>query len=345
MAQPRPDRAPAASRPRCAPTPPTTVIDYPQMGAIVSHKLGPRTGLPPYVAIPDVAADIGGTGYLSGKYGAFGLGGSPDRAGKFAVQDMVLPGTLTEKNFQRRQSIRKIVEQQIRALEADLVTLDAMDDFYKQAYTLISSPEARLRSRSTRNRKRRRNCMESASTSGPRPRSLVESCCSLGGWLKRACGLSRWTTALTGTTTLAFRNRSSTRLPSSITASLDHQRSRSTGFARQHMVWVTSEFGRTPKINKDSGRDHHARCYSMVIAGGGFSRGQMYGPSMPPAAEPARNPLLLEDLLFTIYHQIGHRRGQGVARVRHPADRDHQRGQARQRAAPLMPAYRGASNV
>jgi uncharacterized protein (DUF1501 family) len=77
------------------------------------------------------------------------------------------------------------------------------------------------------------------------------------------------------------------------------------GLLDSTIVWVTSEFGRTPKINKDSGRDHHARCYSMVIAGGGFARGQFYGASDATGAEPARDALPLEDLLFTIYHQLG----------------------------------------
>ena len=71
------------------------------------------------------------------------------------------------------------------------------------------------------------------------------------------------------------------------------------------MFWVTSEFGRTPKVNSTSGRDHWARCYSNLLAGGGFARGLIYGASDSTAAEPARDALVLEDLLFTIYHQLG----------------------------------------
>ena len=71
------------------------------------------------------------------------------------------------------------------------------------------------------------------------------------------------------------------------------------------IFWVTSEFGRTPKINTDAGRDHHARCYSNLIAGGGFTRGQIYGASDSTGSEPARNAVPLEHLLFTIYHQLG----------------------------------------
>jgi hypothetical protein len=68
---------------------------------------------------------------------------------------------------------------------------------------------------------------------------------------------------------------------------------------------VTTEFGRTPKINKDSGRDHWARSYSMLLAGAGITRGQVYGASDATASEPAQNPLHLEDFLYTVYNQIG----------------------------------------
>ena len=71
------------------------------------------------------------------------------------------------------------------------------------------------------------------------------------------------------------------------------------------LVWVTTEFGRTPKVNKDSGRDHWARCYSILLAGGGFRPGLVYGASDATAGEPARDAVPLEDLLFTIYHQLG----------------------------------------
>jgi uncharacterized protein (DUF1501 family) len=71
------------------------------------------------------------------------------------------------------------------------------------------------------------------------------------------------------------------------------------------IVWVTTEFGRTPKVNRDAGRDHYSRCYSMLIAGGGFTKGQTYGASDSTGAEPGRDALPLENLMFTIYHQLG----------------------------------------
>jgi len=71
------------------------------------------------------------------------------------------------------------------------------------------------------------------------------------------------------------------------------------------LVWVTSEFGRTPLINAAAGRDHWARCYSMLLAGGGIVRGGLHGRSDTTGAEPASDGVTLEDVLYTVYHQLG----------------------------------------
>jgi uncharacterized protein (DUF1501 family) len=77
------------------------------------------------------------------------------------------------------------------------------------------------------------------------------------------------------------------------------------GMLDSTLVMVTTEFGRTPKVNTSNGRDHWARVYSMLLAGGGITRGQIYGASDATAAEPARDEVKLEDFLATVYHQLG----------------------------------------
>jgi len=71
------------------------------------------------------------------------------------------------------------------------------------------------------------------------------------------------------------------------------------------LVMMSSEFGRTPKINKDSGRDHYPRVFSVALAGGGIARGQVYGASDAFATAPEDNPLSVEDLATTVYDRIG----------------------------------------
>lgn len=70
------------------------------------------------------------------------------------------------------------------------------------------------------------------------------------------------------------------------------------------IVWA-GEFGRAPKINGSTGRDHHPRCYTSVLAGGGVRGGQIYGKSDEFAGLPADNPVTPHDLAATIYHALG----------------------------------------
>jgi len=77
------------------------------------------------------------------------------------------------------------------------------------------------------------------------------------------------------------------------------------GLLDSTMVMVVSEFGRTPKINPDAGRDHYSRVFSIAAAGGGLTKGCIYGSSNATAAEPENDPVSVEDFLHTVYHQMG----------------------------------------
>ena len=71
------------------------------------------------------------------------------------------------------------------------------------------------------------------------------------------------------------------------------------------LIMVSTEFGRTPKINGNAGRDHWPKVFSVVLAGGGIKRGTIYGSSNAVASEPEDNPIEPPDLATTIYHQLG----------------------------------------
>jgi uncharacterized protein (DUF1501 family) len=68
---------------------------------------------------------------------------------------------------------------------------------------------------------------------------------------------------------------------------------------------VSSEFGRTPKINQTAGRDHWPKVFSVLLAGGGIKGGLIYGTSNATASEPDTDPVGPEDLATTVYHQLG----------------------------------------
>ncbi len=277
---------------------PTPAILHPSVGAVVSHEFGPRNNLPAYVGLPNVPP-AGGTGYLSSKYGAFEVGADPAQR-NFQVRDIAMPKGMTEDRFERRRGAREALEDHFRAAEANPAELDAMGEFYQQAYQLISSPAARQAFSLDG---------EPASTLqlyGDYPRRsigkqlllarrLVEAGVRLvtvmyGGWdhhvrIKEGVsdGLPAFDHAFAG-----------------LIADLDRR-----GLLDSTLVMVTSEFGRTPKLNENAGRDHWARVYSQVLAGGGITRGQIYGATTATATEPDRDAVTVEDLLATVYRQMG----------------------------------------
>jgi hypothetical protein len=71
------------------------------------------------------------------------------------------------------------------------------------------------------------------------------------------------------------------------------------------LVVALGEFGRTPRINKDAGRDHWPDCYSALLAGGGVKRGMVYGSSDRNGAYPASDPVTPADLAATIFWRFG----------------------------------------
>jgi uncharacterized protein (DUF1501 family) len=79
----------------------------------------------------------------------------------------------------------------------------------------------------------------------------------------------------------------------------------SRGLLASTLVMVSSEFGRTPKINATNGRDHWPKVFSVVLAGGGIKRGLIYGASDPTGAEPERDAVSIEDLASTVYNRLG----------------------------------------
>jgi hypothetical protein len=77
------------------------------------------------------------------------------------------------------------------------------------------------------------------------------------------------------------------------------------GMLNETLVVCTGEFGRTPKINTNGGRDHWGTVYSAVLAGGGIRGGRVWGRSDRQGATPAADPVHVSDLIATIYHVPG----------------------------------------
>jgi hypothetical protein len=274
---------------------PSPALSYPSMGSVVSHEFGPRNNLPPYVLIPNQPNPYAGTGYLSSSFAGFSLGADPAQKG-FRVRDLQLPGGVDTVRFDRRRKLLDVVNQHFSEKEKS-DALDSVDTFYQRAYGLISSEKARLAFDIEKEDPKLRDAY-GRNQAGARmllARRLVEAgvrfvTMTYGGWdhhdnIDR--NMKRQVPALDQALAMLVKD-------------LDQR-----GLLDSTLVCLTSEFGRTPKINGTSGRDHWPKVFSTVMAGGGIKAGQVYGSSNATASEPEDNPLSVEDWATTIYKCLG----------------------------------------
>jgi hypothetical protein len=290
---------------------PTAVIDYPAMGSIVSHELGRRGELPPYIAIPNNPGAVGGTGFLSSSFGPFELNADPGKKG-FKVRDFSIPDGVPLERFDRRRQARAIVQERIRELEADPSTLDTMDEFYNQAYTLLTSKNAQKAFTFEGESEDTFKLYGSDVTGAVRGPDNQYHKKGLAERLIMARRLVEAGTRFVTVTYGAWDSHVDVRkscldqmapLDQAIAGLVNDLDQR--GLLDTTLFWVTSEFGRTPKVNSDSGRDHWARNYSMMLAGGGIARGVIHGASDSTGGEPARDAVPLEDIQATVYNLLG----------------------------------------
>lgn len=274
---------------------PSPALQYPAMGSVVAHELGSRNNLPPYVCIPNMPNEYAGSGYLSTANGPFSLGNDPANK-DFAVRDLNMSSGISSEQFDRRRNILSTVDDHFRTLEKS-DALSAMDSFYQAAYGLVSSKEAReafnlsaepeaIRKEYGENEAGGRMLMA---------RRLVEGgvrfvSLTYGGWDMHA-NIGKGIEQNVPKFDQAY---------AALITDLDRR-----GMLDKTLVMVTTEFGRTPKINKDAGRDHWPRVFSVAFAGGGFKRGFVYGSSDATASEPENDPLTVENMAATIFKQLG----------------------------------------
>jgi hypothetical protein len=274
---------------------PSPALVYPSFGSVISHEYGPRNNLPPYVCIPNVPNVYAGSGYLSSSFGPFALGADPARS-DFKVRDLELPSGVDEERFVRRRAALQTVNARFAGMTyADNV--GAMNSFYERANGLLSSPQAREAFRIEKEDAKLRD-RYGRNEAGQRlltARRLVEAGVRLvtltyGGWDHHN----------------QITRSVMTQMPpldqalSTLLSDLSDR-----GLLDKTLVMVSSEFGRTPKINNTAGRDHWPKVFSTLLAGGGVKGGLVYGASNATASEPEDSPVSPEDFATTVYHLLG----------------------------------------
>jgi hypothetical protein len=272
-------------------------FQVPGYGAVVSKFRGSRSALPPYIAVPSPLSYGGEAGFLGAALNPFSPSGDPASA-NFTVRDLDLPGGITGERAESRRTLREAIDGSFKRYEKGSDAIRATGEFYNRAYTLLSSQEARAafdlkkESDATRNAYGRNRFGQSALLA----RRLVE-----GGVRFVTLSVGGWDTHYNG-----FRALGDNLLPNydrTVSALINDLHER--GLLKNTMVLSMGEFGRTPVVNKDGGRDHYARVFSMMMAGGGIKGGQVIGASDARGMEVATRPVRPEDVAATIYRQLG----------------------------------------
>jgi hypothetical protein len=271
--------------------------DYPAIGAVVAHEVGFHGTLPPYVAVPrnpSFTWELGKSAYLGGRYESFKTG-DPNEPG-FRVRDVAPQETLSARQSDRRQTLLQAVDGLARQVQgSDQVA--TYDEFHRRAAALILSSEARNAFAIDRepDRLRDRYGRTTFGQSCLLARRLIEGgvrfvTVNFGGWDHHAKiweGLEH-------------------RLPDfdrGLSALLIDMRER--GLLMDTLVTVFGEFGRTPKINKDVGRDHWAPAASLLFAGAGVKGGLVLGQTDKQGAYATRRPVAPGDVASTIFEAVG----------------------------------------
>ena len=275
---------------------PIPSLEFPCYGAVVSRELGGPEELPTHVAIPKINQSAG---YLGVQYAALSTRSVPKPGQPYGVRGVSLGGTLTIDNVRRRQGLLRDLDQRLGMLEESSQLIEGLDQFTEQAHTIITSPRAREAFNTG---------LESPAFAKPFGESNFGQSCLLATRLVEH-GVPFVTVSFGGWDT---HNDNWTKLKEQQLPPLDEGLSalfaglEQKGLLDSTIVYVTGEFGRTPKINTTrNGRDHYARAMFMLMAGGGIQGGRVLGETDAKGEGPLHEGHSPDDVAATFYHALG----------------------------------------
>lgn len=278
---------------------PNPVMRFPSFGSIITKELGPRNNIPPYVVTPPQSyAHSYNAGFIGPAYDPMV---TPDpNEPDFKLPDLTLPKSLSPELIESRQEFLKVVDRLCREKE-EFAEFNSMDAHREQALKMILSPNVKAafdlsqESQQTREAYGRSRFGQSVLLA----RRLVESGCRFV--TAEGYEHSEWDTHFSNDDKL--RKDLAPRLDQALSALLIDLKDR--GLLESTVVVVMGEFGRTPNINPEAGRDHWAHCWSLLIGGGGIPGGIVVGESDERGAYVKNRMVTIGDLYATIYKALG----------------------------------------
>jgi hypothetical protein len=288
--------------------------DSPHLGAVLAHFKPSPQGLPGYIAIPELAVRSslrgefkrvrqllrgGGGGFLGPLVDPLAINGEPGSPD--AIPALNPPTEVTAMRFEQRASLLAVLENRGPTLSGSpvhnqlrnqAVLLTGATSGAARKFSLDGEPP-RLQDRYGRHRFGKAMILARRLAEAEVPMVAIHfnemTVCD--GWDTHSKNFE------------ALQSELLPMLDQSLSALIADLEGR--GLLEQTAIVVMGEFGRTPRINKDAGRDHWGLCQSVLLAGGGFHGGQVYGSSDCIGAYPATDPVDPVDIHATVYHCLG----------------------------------------
>ncbi|MBW3543347.1 MAG: DUF1501 domain-containing protein [Planctomycetes bacterium] len=274
---------------------PSPAVKYPSYGSIVSKERPGRPDMSSYVAIPQTEWTAG---YMGDGYAPFQTNAVPRPGEPFAVRGLTLAPGVTLEKVNRREKLLKDLDVAFREADTDSRLLEAFDTFGRQAHSMVTSPRTRSAFDVS---------LETESLRG----SFADD--ELGQSLLLAVRLIEhgvpfitvtnggWDTHLDNFT---GHQKLLGPLDAGVTAAVSALREK--GLLERTLVVIMGEFGRTPKINPNVGRDHYPRVNWCLVTGGGVRPGQLVGATDEGGEAPTdETDIRPDDIGATILHALG----------------------------------------
>lgn len=274
-------------------------ITYPCFGSVIAKERGKRNSLPPFVQLGsnvDRRMRGGLAGYLGIEHNPFEVPGDPNSE-SYTVRDVTPPGGLSLARFEQRRKALSLLDTLPRKAEQNAGALEATDKFYENAFEVISSPQTK---------KAFDLSAEKAETRDAYGRNYFGQSCLLARRLVESG--ARFVTVSDGGWDTHSNNFKTlkTKLPpvdQGIPALIDDLQQRGL-LDTTLVVWMT-DFGRTPVINANAGRDHSSTASYICMAGIGTPAGSVIGKTDATATRTEGGEYYAHDVAATIYSKLG----------------------------------------
>jgi hypothetical protein len=285
--------------------------DRPHFGSLLARVRPQRGGVPTFAALPEIIKDDAineypgqSGGFLGNRYDPFRIDADIENT-TFRVPDLVLPPGMSAQRLEDRRALLPLLDRQLRAMESRGAFAN-LDAHYQRAYALIGSPVVQRAFQLDREPDRVRAAYG---------RHLFGQGCLLARRLLEA-GVSLVTVYWhyegpkdspvwdTHANNFAHLRERLMPLTDQAFASL-LQDLASRGLLDETLVVCLGEFGRSPRINANGGREHWPFVQSIVLAGAGIPGGSVYGASDRQGAQPADKPVTPPDLIATFLRLLG----------------------------------------